>query len=124
MKNNRRLHVLSVSCVSMFGKSVVVFLFAAILSVSSFVQADETYNDSSLPSANIVTGSSGVGNVTIDISGTKSYDNIISGSGTLTKTGKGELTLTKQNTVSGGVTVNNGTLTLTYVGGTGTLERR
>ena len=104
----------------MFGKSVVAVLFAAILSVSSLVQADETYNDSSLPAANIVTGSDGVGNVTIDISGTKSYDYVISGAGTLTKTGSGELTLTKKNTVSGGVTVNNGKLTLTYAGGTGT----
>ena len=123
MRNNHRFPVLSVSCVSMFGKSVPVVLFAAILSVSSFVQADETYDDSSLPSANIVTGSGGVGNVTIDISGTKSYGYVISGNGTLTKTGSGELTLTKQNTVSGGVTVNNGTLTLTYTGGTGALPK-
>ncbi|MBQ6617374.1 MAG: autotransporter-associated beta strand repeat-containing protein [Thermoguttaceae bacterium] len=99
------------------------FAFLVILATGSFALADATYDDNSLPAANIVTGSSGVGNVTIDISGTKSYGYVISGNGTLTKTGSGELTLTKQNTVSGGVTVNNGTLTLTYTGGTGALPK-
>ena len=99
------------------------FAFLVILATGSFALADATYDDNSIPAANIVTGSSGVGNVTIDISGTKSYGYVISGNGTLTKTGSGELTLTKQNTVSGGVTVNNGTLTLTYTGGTGALPK-
>nr|MCR5164760.1 autotransporter-associated beta strand repeat-containing protein [Thermoguttaceae bacterium] len=107
---------------SVFRISMAAF-FAAFLSVNPLVQADETYDDSTLPAANIVTGSSGVGNVTIDISGTKSYDYVISGDGTLTKTGAGELKLTKQNSVSGGVTVNNGKLTLTATGQTGTLPK-
>ncbi|MBR0191101.1 MAG: autotransporter-associated beta strand repeat-containing protein [Thermoguttaceae bacterium] len=119
MKEHHGFQILSVS------RILMAAFFAAFLAVNPWVQADVTYNDDSLPGANIVTGTGegAVGNVTIDISGTKSYDYVISGNGTLTKTGAGELKLTKQNSVSGGVTVNNGKLTLTATGGTGTLPK-
>ena len=50
--------------------------------------------------------------------GSRTYGNVISGSGTLTKTGAGTLTLSGANTYSGATTVNAGTLAL--VGGSQT----
>ncbi len=45
-----------------------------------------------------------------DVDGTLSIGNVISGTGSLTKTGAGVLTLSGVNTYSGGTTVNNGIL--------------
>jgi autotransporter-associated beta strand protein len=52
-------------------------------------------------------------NVTFNRSNDLTYGNVISGNGTLTKTGAGTLTLSGANTHSGATTVNAGTLNLT-----------
>ena len=52
------------------------------------------------------------GSLVYNLAGSQTCGNVISGSGTLTKTGPGTLTLTGSNTYSGGTTVNTGTLQL------------
>jgi fibronectin-binding autotransporter adhesin len=51
----------------------------------------------------------------------QTMNNVISGSGSLTKSGSGTLTLTSSNTLSGAVTVNAGTLALNPGGAGGTV---
>jgi autotransporter-associated beta strand protein len=51
----------------------------------------------------------------------QTMNNLISGSGSLTKSGSGTLTLTSSNTLSGAVTVNAGTLALNQGGAGGTV---
>ena len=73
---------------------------------------------------------SGAGSVTIANGGSAMLNNttptefsgVISGAGSVTKTGDETLTLSGNNTFTGGTTVSDGTLTLTYINGTkGTL---
>ncbi|MBR0239041.1 MAG: autotransporter-associated beta strand repeat-containing protein, partial [Thermoguttaceae bacterium] len=73
---------------------------------------------------------SGAGNITLGDGGSATLNNttptefsgVISGSGSVTKTGAETLTLSGDNTFTGGTTVSEGTLTLTYINGTkGTL---
>ncbi len=52
--------------------------------------------------------------------GSQSYANVISGIGTLTKTGAGTLTLSGASTYSGGTTVSTGTLAVTNLSGSAT----
>ncbi len=101
-----------------------VFLSLAILAsflfASSAAFADVTYTTA--PDGDLITGTGdgGVGNVTFNITGTNpvDYEGVISGAGSITKTGSGELILTGSSTAySGLVNVNNGTLTLEYVSG-------
>ncbi|MEI6076970.1 MAG: autotransporter-associated beta strand repeat-containing protein, partial [Verrucomicrobiota bacterium] len=62
-------------------------------------------------------------NLTVNNVNGLTLSGVISGSGkSLTKTGSGTLTLTAQNTFSGGAFVNAGTLKMTYGGGAGCLR--
>ena len=56
------------------------------------------------------------------LQGTDFTSSAISGSGSLTQAGSGTLTLSAQNTYSGGTTVNGGTLALTQNSATGTIR--
>ena len=98
-----------------------VFLSLAILAsflfAASAALADITYTNSSMPGETLVTGSGegGVGNVTFNITGTNPvyYEGIISGAGSITKTGNGELAFSGASSdYSGTVNVNTGMLTL------------
>lgn len=63
-----------------------------------------------------IAGSSGIANnaaVIFNLVGAQTYGNVISGSGTLTKSGAGTLTLSNTNTYSGATTVSSGTLLVT-----------
>ena len=55
--------------------------------------------------------------LTVDGSANTSFDGVVSGSGSLTKSGNGALNLTSANTYTGATTVNGGTLRLSYDGG-------
>ena len=63
------------------------------------------------------------GALTLDIPANRSIEisKPITGAGGFVKDGAGKLTLSQNNTFTGGTTVNNGTLELTVPGGTGTL---
>lgn len=62
---------------------------------------------------NLRTFALGSAGATLDTNGNSvSYSPVISGTGVLTKSGAGTLTLTAANTLTGGVTVNEGTLTV------------
>lgn len=101
-----------------------VFLSLAILAsflLASSAFADVTYTNSSMPGETLVTGTGegGVGAVTFNITGTNPvyYDGQISGTGSITKSGAGELILTYPSTdYSGAVNVNAGVLTLSGSG--------
>ena len=79
-----------------------------------------------------ITGSSSLnvasigGTVTSEIpeGESKSFDTVIGGAGALVKDGAGKMTLSKNNTFTGGTTVKNGTLELTVRAGTGALAPR
>jgi len=66
--------------------------------------------NSSFKGTNISTGLIDLGayDLTIDESGTTNFNDVISGSGSLTKKGVGELVLHAANTYSGGTTIENG----------------
>ena len=92
----------------------LVFLFAG-----SFSLADVTYSDNPgadeepIPSADIATGTGGVGDVTFRIEGsTPEFSKNITGDGNVSKTDDGTLTLTGANTYSGTTTISGGTLTI------------
>lgn len=87
-------------------------VFWVILFVCSFTQA-ETYTDSTIPTGNITTGPGGVGDVEFNITESAAYSGVISGTGSIAKTGAGTLTLSKSNTYTGGTTISSGTLELT-----------
>ena len=55
-----------------------------------------------------------------NLAGSNNFSNVISGSGTVTKTGPGSLTLSGSNSHTGGTTVNNGTLQLGNANALGT----
>ena len=55
--------------------------------------------------------------------GAQSFSNVISGTGSVTKTGAGKLELSNNNTYSGGTIVNDGVLLLTKGGHSGTLYK-
>ncbi len=101
-----------------------VFLSLAILASFLFAAsafADVTYSNSSMPGETLVTGTGegGVGNVTFNITGTNpvDYEGVISGAGSITKTGNGELVLRGTSSdYSGAINVNTGTLTLAASG--------
>ena len=90
----------------------VIIAFLAVLLSCSYSSADVVYSDTDpdnpIPTENVTTGSGGVGNVTFNISEAGAYDYIMSGNGTVTKTGDGALTLSKRNTYSGGTFINTG----------------
>ena len=98
----------------------------AIVSTSSVIN-NGAITMSAAQQLNNLTGSGTINNggktLTLNNSTDSTFSGVISGSGAVTKTGSGELTLTKQNTVSGGVTVKNGTLTLAYAGPVGTFPK-
>ena len=101
-----------------------VFLSLAILASFLFASAafaDITYTNSSMPGETLVTGTGegGVGAVTFNITGTNPiyYEGVISGAGSITKSGNGELVFTGTSSdYSGAVNVNVGTLTLAASG--------
>lgn len=94
------------------GSSVVVAFFA-LLFACSYSSADITYTDSTIPAEDVTTGSDGVGNVTFDITEAGAYSSVMSGAGSVTKTGDGMLTLSGANTFTGGLTISSGKIYVT-----------
>jgi len=68
----------------------------------------------------IVTNSGSAATLTINNSSDYTYDSLISGPISLTKSGSGTQTLAKANTYTGTTTINGGTLFVTNVSGSGT----
>ena len=91
----------------------VIIAFLAVLFACSYSSADITYTDSTIPAEDITTGSGGVGNVTFDITEAGAYSSVMSGSGSVTKTGDGMLTLSGANTFTGGLTISSGKVYVT-----------
>ena len=88
-------------------------LFLAFLFVSAFAQAEPViYTDTNFPTTDITA----VDGVEFQISIEKSYGNIISGTGAVSKTEIGTLELTAANTYTGATTVSGGTLKLSGSG--------
>ena len=90
-----------------------VIAFLAVLLACSYSSANITYTDSTIPGADITTGSDGVGDVTFDITNEGAYTSVMSGSGKVTKTGDGTLTLSGANTFTGGLTISSGKIYVT-----------
>lgn len=85
---------------------VALLLLGAFWASASFAEP-VVYTDDTIPEANIVIGADGV---EFQVSGTKTYDYTMSGTGPFYKTGEGTLTLPRTNTYTGATTVSAGTL--------------
>ena len=105
-------------------KTTRTTVFLSLAFLASFLFASSAFADityTTAPDGDLITGTGdgGVGNVTFNITGTNpvDYEGVISGAGSITKTGNGELILrgTSSN-YSGAVNVNTGTLTLAASG--------
>ena len=94
--------------------STVLDLNSYSNSIGSLSGGGTTGGNMSLGSASLTVGS--------DNTSPAAYAGVISGSGTLVKTGSGTLNLAGYNTYSGGTTVNTGTLQLSSGGGVGAIR--
>ena len=105
MVNRSSLNISSVR-VLMSGWVVALFLFASV----SFADPVQ-YTDSSFPSVDIAIGTEGV---EFQITGTPTYSQILSGSGSLYKTETGTLTLSNGgSSFTGDVYINGGAIKIT-----------
>ena len=104
---------------SIFGRAFAL-AFWTLLIVGTCALA-ETYTDETIPTANITTGPSGVGDVEFNITNAGTFANTISGSGVVTKTGDGALTLssTANNSFASNLIINSGTVILSSGAGGG-----
>ncbi|MGN1274236.1 MAG: autotransporter-associated beta strand repeat-containing protein, partial [Thermoguttaceae bacterium] len=84
---------------------VALLLLGAFWASASFAEP-VVYTDDTIPEANIAIGADGV---EFQVSGTKTYDYTMSGTGPFYKTGEGTLTLPRTNTYTGATTVSAGT---------------
>ncbi|MCR5165186.1 MAG: autotransporter-associated beta strand repeat-containing protein [Thermoguttaceae bacterium] len=104
----------------LFFTRFLIFGVLTLLFAGSFVLA-EIYTDETIPTANITTGPSGVGDVEFNITNAGTFANTISGSGVVTKTGDGALTLssTANNSFASNLIINSGTVILSSGAGGG-----
>lgn len=104
----------------LFLTRLLIFTILTLLFAGTCALA-ETYTDDTIPSANITTGPSGVGDVEFNITNAGTFANTISGSGVVTKTGDGTLTLSSgtNNAISSNFIINSGTVILSSSSGGG-----
>lgn len=84
-----------------------------IIATNSMLQIGNNDANGNLPGGNI----SDNGALVFDQSTSNAAAGVISGTGSVTNNGSGTVTLSANNTVAGGVTVNNGTIRISSVGG-------